>query len=117
MLGAILDQVVIELERVPEEISRVLQKQKKTLSGLKPRLDDIVKMLQLTTSLQRTFMVIGALDESTAVQRYRFFLFGRRNPAEVSGCPSIHDLGVLYHAGVETPHWTSDNSVSRPCQR
>jgi len=72
MLGAILEQVVIELERVPEEISRVLQKQKKAVSGLKPRLDDIVKMLQLITSLHRTFMVIGALDECTAVQQYRF---------------------------------------------
>jgi len=72
MLGAILEQVVIELERVPEEISRVLQKQKKAVSGLKPRLDDIVKMLQLITSLHRTFMVIGALEECTAVQQYRF---------------------------------------------
>ena len=30
-------------------------------------------MLQLITSSQRTFMVIDALDECTAVQRYRLF--------------------------------------------
>ena len=39
----------------------------------KPQLSDIVKILQLITSSQRTFMVIDALDESTATQRFRLF--------------------------------------------
>ena len=73
MLGSILKQVIDGTERVPEDIWRALQKQKKAVSGRKPQLGDIVKVLQLITSSQRTFMVIDALDESTAVQRFRLF--------------------------------------------
>jgi len=73
MLGSILKQVIDGTERVPEDIWRALQKQKKAVSGRKPQLGDIVKILQLITSSQPTFMVIDALDESTAVQRFRLF--------------------------------------------
>ena len=73
MLGSLLRQVIGGMERVPEEISLALQEQKKVVSGRKPQLGDIVKMLQLVTSSQRIFMVIDALDESTAVQRFRLF--------------------------------------------
>jgi len=72
MLGSLLKQVIIRMERVPE-ISRPLQEQRKAVSGRKPQLHDIVKMLQLITSSQRTFMVIDALDKCTAMQRYRLF--------------------------------------------
>ena len=44
-----------------------------TVSGRRPQLAHIVKMLQLITSSQPTFMVIDALDECTAVQRFRPF--------------------------------------------
>ena len=73
MLGSILKQVIDGTERVPEDIWRALQGQKKAVSGRKPQLGDIVKILQLITSSQRTFMVIDALDESTAIQRFRLF--------------------------------------------
>ena len=73
MLGSLLRQVINGMERVPEEISRAFQEQKKAVSGRKPQLCDIVKMLQLITSSQRIFMVIDALDECTAVQRFRLF--------------------------------------------
>ena len=73
MLGSILKQVLSGMERVPEEISRSLEEQKMAVSGRKPQLGDIVKMLQLITSSQRTFMVIDALDECTSVQRFRLF--------------------------------------------
>ena len=73
MLGSILKQVINGTERVPEDIWRALQAQKKAVSGRKPQLSDIVKILQLITASQRTFMVIDALDESTAVQRFRLF--------------------------------------------
>ena len=73
MLGSLLKQVISGMERVPEEISRALQEQKKAVSGRKPQLADIVKLLQITTSSQPTYMVIDALDESTAVQRFRLF--------------------------------------------
>ena len=73
MLGSILKQMISGTERVSEDIWRALEKQKKAISGRKPQLGDIVKILQLITSLQRTFMVIDALDECTAVQRFRLF--------------------------------------------
>ena len=62
-MGALLKQVVGGLEEIPEEISRAYQKQKKALGGRGPRLSDIVKMLQTTTSKERTFICIDALDE------------------------------------------------------
>ena len=73
MLGSMLKQVISGMERVPEDISRALQEQKQAVSGRKPQLADIVRMLQLITSSQPTFMVIDALDECTAVQRFRLF--------------------------------------------
>ena len=73
MLGSMLKQVISGMERVPEDISRALQEQKKAVSGRKLQLGDIVKMMQLITSWQPTFMVIDALDECTALQRCRLF--------------------------------------------
>jgi len=73
ILGSVLKQVISGMERVPQEISRVLQEQKKVVNGRKPQLGDIVKMLQLITSSMRTFMVIDALDECTASQRVKLF--------------------------------------------
>jgi len=61
------------MERVPEDMSRSLQEEKKAVSGRKPQLGDIVKMVQLITSSQPTFMVIDTLDECTLVQRFRLF--------------------------------------------
>ena len=73
MLGSLLKQVISGMERVPEEISRALQEQKMAVCGRKPQLADIVKLLQIVASSQPTFMVIDALDESTAEQRFRLF--------------------------------------------
>ena len=73
MLGALLKQIVSGMEVIPEEISRAFQEQKKDIGGCGPQLGDIVKMLQLITSSQRTFMCIDALDECTGVQRFRLF--------------------------------------------
>ena len=73
MLGSLLRQVISGMERVPEDISRALREHKKAVSGRRPQLSDVVKMLQLITSSQPIFMVIDALDECTAVQRYRLF--------------------------------------------
>jgi len=62
-MGALLKQVVGGLEEIPEEISQAYQKQRKALGGRGPRLSDVVKMLQTTTSKERTFICIDALDE------------------------------------------------------
>jgi len=71
MLGSLLKQIVNGTGRIPEDIWRALREQREAVSGRRPQLGDIVKMLQLITSSQRTFMVIDALDECTAVQRFR----------------------------------------------
>ena len=73
MLGSLLRQVISGMGRVPEGLSRALREQKEAVSGRRPQLVDIVKMLQLITSSQPTFMVVDALDECTALQRYRLF--------------------------------------------
>jgi len=73
MLGALIKQIISRTEGIPGEIWRALREQKDAVSGRRPQLNDIVKMLQLITSSQRTFMVIDVLDECTAVQRYRLF--------------------------------------------
>ena len=73
MLGSLLKQTVSGTGRISEDIWRALRDQRETVSERRPQLGDIVKMLQLITSSQRTFMIIDALDECTAVQRYRLF--------------------------------------------
>ena len=73
MLGSLLKQMVSRTGGIPEDIWRALREQKEAISGRRPELDDIVKILQLITSSRPTFMVIDALDESTAAQRFRLF--------------------------------------------
>ena len=62
-MGTLLKQVVGGLKEIPVEISRAYKDQKKAIGGRGPRLPDIVKMLQTTTSKERTFICIDALDE------------------------------------------------------
>ena len=71
MLGSILRQLASATGRIPEDIWRALRVQREAISGRRPQLGDIVKMLQLITSFQYTYMVIDALDECTPVQRFR----------------------------------------------
>jgi len=73
MLGSLLKQIVSGTGRIPEDIWRALRELREAVSGRRPQLGDIVKMLQLTTSSQPTYMVIDALDECTAMQRFRLF--------------------------------------------
>ena len=54
VLGSLLQQIVGGMERIPEEILRALRDQKEAIGGRRPRLVDIVKMLQLVTPLQPT---------------------------------------------------------------
>ena len=73
MIGSLLKQMVSGTGRIQEDIWRALREQREAVSGRRPQLSDIMKMLQLIISSQRTFMVIDALDECTAVQRFRLF--------------------------------------------
>ena len=76
-MGALLKQVVGGLEEIPEEVSQTYQKQRKALGGRGPRLSDIVKMIQTTSSRGRTFICIDALDE--CVPEHRVKLLGSLN--------------------------------------
>ena len=71
MLGSLLKQVVGRMAKVPEEISRVFQEQRKAIGGRGPRLPDMVKMLQTITSSLSTFVCINALDECAAAHRVK----------------------------------------------
>jgi len=69
ILGSLLKQIVGGLEKVPDEISRTFQDNKKVIGGRGLRVAEIVKMLQTVTSLQPTFICVDALDE--CVERHR----------------------------------------------
>ena len=71
MLGAVLKQVIRGLGEVPEEIARAYEVQKQFIGGRGPQLADIVKMLQNTVSMKRTFICIDALDECVAGYRVK----------------------------------------------
>ena len=73
ILGSLLKQMITGMGKIPQEISCAFQEQKKAIGGRRPRLQDVVKMLQLITSSQDTVMCIDALDECTAVQRNKIF--------------------------------------------
>jgi len=71
ILGSLLRQVVGGMEKVPEEITQVFQKEKMAIGGRGPRLPVIVKMLQTITSSMRTFICIDALGECAAANRVK----------------------------------------------
>ena len=71
VLGALLKQVVKGLEKVPGEIIQAYEDQGKVIGGRGPRLDDIVKMLQVTSSERRTFICMDALDECVPENRVK----------------------------------------------
>ena len=73
VLGSLLKQMVGGVERVPEGISRAFQHQQMTIGGRRPKLANIVEMLQLITSSRKTFMCIDALDECAGVEQARLF--------------------------------------------
>ena len=70
-MGALLKQVVSGLDEIPEEISRAHQDQRKAIGGRGPRLVDLVKMLQATSSKEDTFICIDALDECIPEHRVK----------------------------------------------
>jgi len=77
MLGALLKQVVGGLDKIPGEIVRAYEDQKRAIGGRGLRLSDIVRMLQATSSERRTFICIDALDECAA--RHQVKLLGSLN--------------------------------------
>ena len=69
MLGAILKQLS-RREGIPEHIREAFRKAKREFGGRGLRLPDLVEILKkVITSLQRVFICIDALDESTQQHR------------------------------------------------
>lgn len=98
VLGSLLRQMVSGTGGILEEIRGTLREQKESTGGRRPQLVDIVKMLQLITSSQRTYICIDALDECTAAQRFRLFdslkAILEKSPSArlfVTGRPHIRD--------------------------
>ena len=71
MLGSLLKQLVCGQEEIPEEVFHAYQDQKNAIGGREPRLSDIVKMLQTTSSKKPTFICIDALDECVVGHRVK----------------------------------------------
>ena len=71
MLGSLLKQLASGQEGIPGEVWQAYQNQKNAIGGRGPRLSDIVKMLQTTSSKKRTFICIDALDECAAGHRVK----------------------------------------------
>ena len=69
MLRTLLKQLVAGLREIPVEVVEAYEGQKNSIGGRRPRLLDIVKMLQTTSSTKRTFICIDALDECVPEHR------------------------------------------------
>ena len=92
MLGSLLKQVVGGMPKVPEEIFRAFQEQRKAIGGRGLRLSDMVKMLQTITSELPTFVCIDALDECAAAHRIKL-LDSLKQILEKSPCTRIFIIG------------------------
>jgi len=74
MLGALLKQVVGGLDKIPEEITQEFVEQKKVTGGRSLRLDQIVKLLVVVTSLKPTFICVDAVDECAVRDRIKILI-------------------------------------------
>lgn len=95
ILRSLLKQIVAGLERLPDGIREIFQAHGKVIGGRGPQMAEIIKMLQIVTSLQPTFICVDALDECVEEHRpeildslrtvlekspnTRIFLTGRRH--------------------------------------
>ena len=69
ILGSLLKQLINGITTLPENISRGLKEEMSTINGHRWQLAGIVKILQLITSSQPTFMCIDGLDQCLRAQR------------------------------------------------
>ena len=114
-LGALLKQVVGGLGKVPEERVKTYEDQKMVIGGRAPRLSDIVKMLQTTSSEKPTFICIDALGECAAEHRIKLYdsldQILQKSPGTrifATGRPHIEDeiIGQRISGKVTTTHIT-----------
>ena len=62
-LGSLLKQMVFGLEEILEEISKAYEDRKNAVGGQGLQISDILNMLQTTSTRNRAFICIDALDE------------------------------------------------------
>ena len=106
-------QMVSGMEKIPDEISTAFQEQKKAISGCRPQLVDLVRMLQTITSTRPTFVYFDALDECMGVQRVKVLDSLKQTP-ERFPATRIFVTGRLHiRAEMEKrlPRWVIDVSV------
>ena len=63
MLGSLLRQFVIGLEKIPEAVAQDYRKQKKSIGGRGLQVSEILKMFRTIAATKRMFICIDALDE------------------------------------------------------
>ena len=69
MLGSLLRQLVIGLERIPETVVQDFRKQKKSIGGRGLQVSEILTMFRTITATKRTFICVDALDECVPEHR------------------------------------------------
>ena len=74
VLGALLKQIVLGLEKIPQEIRGPFEKGKKIIGGRRLQLPEIVELLGSFSSRRRTFFCLDALDECAAADRAKILL-------------------------------------------
>jgi len=74
LLGALLKQVVLALEPIPDRVQKAFEDSKRGVGGRRLLLADILAMLSQSLSyLRRVFICIDALDEFLAKHRPEFW--------------------------------------------
>jgi len=71
MLGSLLKQMAGGSREIPEKIVQAFKDQKRFPGGRRLQLSQILELLEIASSLQRTFLCIDALDECVAVHRLK----------------------------------------------
>ena len=92
LLGSILKEMISGMEIFPEDIWPGLNEQLSTIDEDEPQFADIVKILQLITSSQPTFMCIDGLDECVGEERVRI-LDSLKQILERSPCARVFVTG------------------------
>ena len=69
MLGSLLRQLVIGLEKIPETVVQDFRKQKKSIGGRGLQVSEILKMFRMITATKRMFICVDALDECVPEHR------------------------------------------------
>jgi len=69
MLGSLLRQLVSGQEEIPEVITRVFRKEKRSIGGRGLQVSGILTMFQKIAATRRTFICVDALDECVPENR------------------------------------------------